>query len=55
MTCCSPSRICGIIMQILVYASLILYLLTLYIDINIKSKIMLIVLIIVYFLYLNTE
>ena len=55
MTCCSPSRICGIIMQILVYASLILYLLTLYIDINIKSKIMLIVLIIVYVLYLITE
>ena len=55
MTNCSCCRIFGIFIQILVIASLILYLITLDIEINIKSKIMLIILIIVYVLYIITE
>ena len=55
MTECSCSRVCGIFMQIMLLASLILYLLTLFIEIKIASKTMLIILIIVYVLYLITE
>ena len=55
MISCSCSRVCGIFMSLCLYTSLVLYILTLFIDIKIKSKIMLIITIIIYVLYIFTE
>ena len=51
--CCE--RACGIFMQISVIVTLTLYLLTIYIDINLKSNTALIIFVITYILYLITE
>ena len=51
--CCERS--CGIFMQISVLVTLILYLLTKFIDINLKSSTTLLIFIITYIVYLIIE